>query len=78
MQGWMFQSSAWTDEYAKALLTSVPIGKMLVLDLYAELSPVYPLYKSFYGQPFVFCLLNNFGGRRGMFGDIVDIIDVSN
>ncbi|CAG0925753.1 unnamed protein product, partial [Notodromas monacha] len=75
MQGWMLENSGqWTPALAEALLTSVPIGSMLVLDLYAEMFPQYPKFKSFYGQPFVFCLLNNFGGRKGMFGDIEDVV----
>ncbi|XP_050700043.1 alpha-N-acetylglucosaminidase-like isoform X2 [Eriocheir sinensis] len=71
-QGWMFFSDEdfWQKPQAKAYLTSVPQGKMLVLDLAAEVYPQYGRLESFYGQPFVFCLLNNYGGVRGLFGNV--------
>ncbi|XP_046631090.1 alpha-N-acetylglucosaminidase-like isoform X2 [Daphnia pulicaria] len=72
MQGWLFKSDAeyWTADLSKALLTSVPQGRMLILDLQAELDPQYIRLNSFYGQPFVFCLLHNFGGTLGLNGAI--------
>ncbi|XP_045023592.1 alpha-N-acetylglucosaminidase-like isoform X2 [Daphnia magna] len=75
MQGWLFKHDAqyWTADLAKALLTSVPQGRMLVLDLQAELDPQYIRLESFYGQPFVFCLLHNFGGTLGLNGAIPTI-----
>lgn len=41
---------------------------MLLLDLQAEVDPQYIRLESFYGQPFIFCLLHNFGGTLGMYG----------
>ncbi|XP_073984721.1 N-acetyl-alpha-glucosaminidase isoform X2 [Rhodnius prolixus] len=68
MQGWLFHNEAtfWTEERAEALLTSVPQGRMLVLDLHAELYPQYLRLKSFFGQPFIWCMLHNFGGTLGL------------
>ncbi|KAE8750971.1 hypothetical protein FOCC_FOCC002399, partial [Frankliniella occidentalis] len=43
-------------------------GRMLVLDLMAELLPQYRRFPSYYGQPFVWCMLHNFGGTLGMYG----------
>ena len=79
MQGWLFKNDPdfWTPERSKALLTSVPLGRMLILDLQAELTPQYLLFESFYGQPFIFCLLHNFGGTLGMYGAIPSIAQVS-
>ena len=59
MQGWVFKKDPdfWTPERSIALLTSVPLGRMLMLDLQAELTPQYLHLESFYGQPFIFCLL---------------------
>ncbi|XP_014663294.1 PREDICTED: alpha-N-acetylglucosaminidase-like [Priapulus caudatus] len=72
VQGWMFYSSSefWKPKQAKAFLTSVPQGKMLVLDLQAELFPQYRRLESFYGQPFIWCMLHNYGGVLGMYGAI--------
>lgn len=50
---------------------------MLVLDLQAEINPQYIRLESFYGQPFVFCLLHNFGGTLGLNGAIPTISDVT-
>lgn len=49
---------------------------MLVLDLQAEVDPQYTRLESFYGQPFVFCLLHNFGGTLGLNGAIPTIASV--
>jgi alpha-N-acetylglucosaminidase len=59
MQGWLFKNDPdlWTPERSKALLTSAPSGRMLMLDLQAELTPQYLHLESFYGQPFIFCVL---------------------
>lgn len=72
MQGWLFFSSAsfWKPPQIKALLHGVPIGRMIVLDLFAETEPVFTYTESFYGQPFIWCMLHNFGGNSGFFGQV--------
>lgn len=51
----------------------VPQGKMIVLDLMAESAPVWKRSESFYGQPFIWCMLHNFGGNLGLYGAIESI-----
>uniref|UniRef100_A0A1B6LQJ1 Alpha-N-acetylglucosaminidase n=1 Tax=Graphocephala atropunctata TaxID=36148 RepID=A0A1B6LQJ1_9HEMI len=70
LQSWMFyhENIFWTKCRAEALLTSVPIGKMLVLDLMSELNPQFKRLDSYFGQPFIWCMLHNFGGTLGMHG----------
>ena len=51
-------------------------SRILVLDLYSERSPVYPLTASFAGQPFVWNMLHNFGGKDGMHGSPAAVRDV--
>lgn len=41
-----------------------------MLDLQSEQHPQYYRTKSFYGQPFIWCMLHNFGGTLGMHGSI--------
>lgn len=41
-----------------------------MLDLQSETHPQYNRTKSFYGQPFIWCMLHNFGGTLGMHGSI--------
>uniref|UniRef100_A0A0K8V5Z8 Alpha-N-acetylglucosaminidase n=1 Tax=Bactrocera latifrons TaxID=174628 RepID=A0A0K8V5Z8_BACLA len=75
LQGWMFVKNIfWTDELIKAFLLAVPLGKMLVLDLQSEQFPQYERTHSFHGQPFIWCMLHNFGGTLGMHGS-VDIVN---
>ncbi|XP_023172139.2 alpha-N-acetylglucosaminidase [Drosophila hydei] len=69
LQGWMFlRAFFWTDNLIEAFLTAVPSGRILVLDLQSEQFPQYQRTHSYYGQPFVWCMLNNFGGTLGLFG----------
>ncbi|XP_040392642.1 alpha-N-acetylglucosaminidase [Cygnus olor] len=72
MQGWLFQHQPdfWQPAQVRALLHGVPLGRMIVLDLFAESKPVYPWTESFYGQPFIWCMLHNFGGNHGLFGTV--------
>lgn len=72
MQGWMFVNnpSFWKPAQIRALLHGAPIGKIIVLDLFAETSPVYQSTESFFGQPFIWCMLHNFGGNHGLYGNV--------
>ncbi|KAL6432098.1 hypothetical protein ACFW04_006666 [Cataglyphis niger] len=70
MQAWLFvhDFKFWTKPRVKSFLTSVPTGRMLILDLQSEQFPQYSRLESYYGQPFIWCMLHNFGGTLGMFG----------
>ncbi|XP_060608004.1 alpha-N-acetylglucosaminidase-like isoform X1 [Ruditapes philippinarum] len=72
MQGWLFSHNTefWKPAQVKALLTSIPKGRMIVLDLFAEVRPVYNSTHSFYGQPFIWCMLHSFGGTMELYGVI--------
>ena len=75
MQGWLFhfKPDFWQPKAIKAFLQGVPIGDVLVLDLFAEDSPFFNITDSFYGQPFIWCVLGNFGGNTGWYGALPDI-----
>ncbi|XP_047564080.1 alpha-N-acetylglucosaminidase [Lutra lutra] len=70
LQGWLFQHQPqfWGPAQVRAVLGAVPRGRLLVLDLFAESQPVYLRTASFHGQPFIWCMLHNFGGNHGLFG----------
>ncbi|XP_067625676.1 alpha-N-acetylglucosaminidase isoform X2 [Eurosta solidaginis] len=75
LQGWMFVKNIfWTDELIKSFLLAVPLGKMLILDLQSEQFPQYDRTYSFHGQPFIWCMLHNFGATLGMHGS-ADIVN---
>ena len=52
-------------------------GKMIVLDLQSEQWPQYDRLKEYFGQPFIWCMLHDFGGTLGMFGSSTIVNDVS-
>ena len=75
MQGWLFYSDRkfWQPLQIEALLNAVPDSSMLLLDLAAEIEPVWKWTQGragggFYGKPWVWCMLNNFGGNVNLFG----------
>ncbi|WKA02337.1 hypothetical protein VitviT2T_020539 [Vitis vinifera] len=75
MQGWLFYSDSgfWKPPQMKALLHSVPFGKMVVLDLFADAKPIWRTSSQFYGTPYIWCMLHNFGGNIEMYG-ILDAV----
>lgn len=75
MQGWIFvnEPDFWKEPQTRALLASAPPGRMLVLDLFCDVTPVWSRTSAFHGQPWVWCVLHNFGGRMNLFGDLEGI-----
>lgn len=51
---------------------------MVVLDLQSEQFSMYKTLDSYYGQPYIWCMLHNFGGTLGMFGSAEVINTVTN
>ena len=43
---------------------------MIILDLNSEAQPVWIHTDSYFGKPFIWCLLHNYGGNRGIYGDL--------
>ena len=71
IQGWTFKYAFWRKtERVKALLSSVDRGSMIVLDMASTIFDLYNQLDSFFGQPFIFNDMNNFGGNVGIFGRI--------
>lgn len=70
MQGWLFYSDRkfWKAPQIEALLKAVPDNKMILLDLAAEIEPVWKRTDAFYGKPWIWNQLNNFGGNVNLFG----------
>ena len=70
MQGWLFRfGNFWHEPQIRAILSSVPRGKMVILDLDSTFLDVYSKTNSFYGlQPFIFNDLSNYGGSLGLYG----------
>jgi hypothetical protein len=84
---WIIQS--WQSNPSSELLAGlekIQNGKehALILDLYAEKTPhyneggngntSYGYEKEFNGTPWIYCMLNNFGGRLGMHGHLDNLV----
>ena len=75
MQGWLFYSDRkfWKQPQVKALLDSVPNDHMIILDLAAEIEPVWKRTDAFYGKPWIWNMLHNFGGNIVLFGRMNEV-----
>ena len=69
---WVFyyKRKNWTPERLEAYLTAVPKDRLVLLDYFCENTEVWRLSEGFYGQPFIWCYLGNFGGNTTLVGDI--------
>jgi alpha-N-acetylglucosaminidase len=63
LQTWIFlnKQEFWTQERIKAFLGAVSDDKMLCLDLFCEERPQWSRTQSFYGKPWLWCNIQNFG-----------------
>lgn len=70
MQGWMFHysSSFWKPTQMQALLNAVPDDHMIILDLYSESFPLWKKTQAYYGKPWIWNMLHNFGGNISLWG----------
>jgi len=73
--GWIFyfQRKDWTNERIKAFLEAVPQNKMILLDYFCDNTEIWKLTNKFYGQPYIWSFLSNFGGNTFLKGDIQDV-----
>lgn len=69
--GWLFYADPyhWTQENIEAFLRAVPQDKMILLDYYCEFIEIWKQTREFYGQPYIWCYLGNFGGNTMMSGN---------
>jgi alpha-N-acetylglucosaminidase len=72
MQGWMFgyNPDFWKPAQMKALLNTVPGDKLIILDLWAEVNPLWNNTEALYGKSWIWCMLHNFGGTNSLYGDL--------
>ncbi|HKI96603.1 MAG TPA: alpha-N-acetylglucosaminidase TIM-barrel domain-containing protein, partial [Gemmatimonadales bacterium] len=72
LQGWFLYYAAnfWKPPQAEALLGAVPDDRLVVLDLYGDRHPVWKERDAFYGKPWVWNVLYNFGGKVSLNGNL--------
>jgi alpha-N-acetylglucosaminidase len=68
---WTFRNrSQWTDERLSSMIKAVPPGRMVLIDYFCEDTELFRQTKSFYGAPFLWDYLGNFGGNTYIVGPI--------
>ncbi len=75
MQAWFlyYQAKFWREPQARAMLGAVPDDRMVLLDLWGDRHPVWKARKAFYGKPWIWNVLYNFGGKVNVNGDLPSI-----
>ncbi|EJD43816.1 putative alpha-N-acetylglucosaminidase [Auricularia subglabra TFB-10046 SS5] len=76
MQGWLFYSNRgfWTNARVEAFLGGVEKNDdMLILDLFSESEPQWQRTNSYYGKPWIWCQLHDYGGNLGLYGQVMNI-----
>lgn len=72
MQGWSFVfDKFWEDKSrVRSYLSGVSDKDMLILDLASDNNPEWSKTDSYFGKEFVWCMLHNGGGVRGLYGNL--------
>mmetsp|Transcript_95364 Transcript_95364/g.199513 ORF Transcript_95364/g.199513 Transcript_95364/m.199513 type:complete len:744 (-) Transcript_95364:46-2277(-) len=70
MQGWLFLSKFWEEDRIEAYLSGVPNEGMIILDLASEAYPQWIRTKGYFGKPWIFNTLLNYGGQQGLIGNL--------
>lgn len=75
LQGWLFYSSIdfWTNERVEAYLGGVADSDMLILDLFSESEPQWQRTNNYYGKPWIWCQLHDYGGNMGLYGQVENV-----
>jgi alpha-N-acetylglucosaminidase len=75
LQGWFLLHTGrfWQPPQTKALLNAIPSDRLVILDLWAEVHPMWKRSDKFYNHSFIWCMLHNFGGRPGLYGKLPTI-----
>ena len=72
---WLFwyQSRDWTPERIKAYITSYPSDRSLLLDYFCESAEIWRRTDRYYGVPYIWCYLGNFGGNTVLTGNLTEV-----
>lgn len=75
MQGWLFwdRRHFWNKDRVENYLQDIPGDNIVLLDLFAEEQPIWVKTNSFFGKPWIWCMLHNFGGRNPLYGNLAYI-----
>ncbi|PTB63279.1 glycoside hydrolase family 89 protein [Trichoderma citrinoviride] len=75
-QAWLFAENTtfWTNERIEAYLGGITTDSdMLILDLWSESMPQWQRAQSYYGKPWIWCELQNYGATINLYGQIQNV-----
>ena len=69
---WLFYADIkhWTTPRIKSYLRSVPQDRLILLDYFCEYTEIWKQTDSYFGQPYLWCYLGNFGGNTTLTGNV--------
>lgn len=72
---WLFynERADWTNDRVEPYITSYPKEHSLLLDYYCERQEVWQRTEKYYGVPYIWCYLGNFGGNSMLAGNIEEV-----
>lgn len=72
---WMFfyDKKKWTQPSIRSFLKAVPDNKLILLDYYCDHTEIWRNTEKYYGNPYIWCYLGNFGGNTMIAGNLNDI-----
>jgi alpha-N-acetylglucosaminidase len=76
MQAWLFFNLAdfWVNDRIEAYLGAVQENNdMLLLDLFSESAPQWQRTNSYFGKPWIWCQLHDYGQSMGLYGQIMNV-----
>lgn len=68
-----FDRKHWTNERIDAFVNGAPKDKMILLDYHAERTEIWKLTDKYFGQPYMWCYLGNFGGNTMLVGNMEEV-----
>ncbi|MBK7030839.1 MAG: alpha-N-acetylglucosaminidase C-terminal domain-containing protein [Bacteroidales bacterium] len=72
MQGWLFYNNRtfWNNENVKSFLSKIPNDRMIIIDLANESFHGWEQIDSFYGKPWIYSIIHNYGGSSQWVGNL--------
>jgi len=67
---WTFRTKAWTHERLAAMINAVPTGRMQLIDYVCENTELFRQTQAYFGAPFFWDYLGNFGGNTHLVGPL--------
>lgn len=65
-----YYDKEWTDALREVFMRAVPGDRLVSLDYYCENTEVWRMTDRYYGKPYIWCYLGNFGGNTMLKGNL--------